>query len=97
MSRRTYDVDIRVNGQPITQVIIDPHYELRHSDSIDDELILALVLTLDGQEHVAEIIQETYTYFVTDKIDFRGHLYKLIWLMEDQHVYIGVINAYRRR
>jgi hypothetical protein len=37
-----------------------------------------------------------YSYFVTDKIEYQGKLYKLIWLLEEHEIYIGVINAYRR-
>ena len=37
-----------------------------------------------------------YAYFMTDKIEHGGKLYKLIWMLEDHEIYIGVINAYRR-
>ena len=37
-----------------------------------------------------------YAYFVTDKIESGGKLYKLIWMLENHEIYIGVINAYRR-
>lgn len=31
MKRRNYKIDITVNGYAIKNVIIDPHYELKHS------------------------------------------------------------------
>lgn len=30
------------------------------------------------------------------KIDLNGKLYKLVWLLEDDQIYIGVVNAHRR-
>jgi hypothetical protein len=43
MERRSYKTDsILVNGENYSEVIIDPHYEEKHSEHINDELILAL-------------------------------------------------------
>lgn len=96
MSRREYKIDLIVNETFISKVIIDSHYEEKHSESINDELILALVKTLDGKVFEVEDEKPPYSYFVTDKIKYDGKLYKLIWLLEDHQIYIGVINAYRR-
>lgn len=38
-----------INGKSFTQVVIDPHYEERHADSVNDEVILGLVIQLDGR------------------------------------------------
>jgi hypothetical protein len=43
--RRVQAAKLVVNGRPITEVIIDPHYEAKHPD-IDDALILQLVRAL---------------------------------------------------
>lgn len=50
ISRRSYQVNLIVNGRQINEVIIDPHYELKHSESVNDKIILALVQKLDGRE-----------------------------------------------
>jgi hypothetical protein len=42
MERRSYDVTLTVNGRFITEVVIDPHYEEKHSE-MNDALILELV------------------------------------------------------
>jgi len=36
--RRSYKMRLLVNGRPIEEVVIDPHYEIKHPD-IDDALI----------------------------------------------------------
>lgn len=94
--RREYLVKMMVNDRVITKVIIDPHYEEKHSESINDELIVNLIKTLDGKVFEADDEKPPYQYFVTDRVEYRGKLYKLIWLLEEHQIYIGVINAYRR-
>lgn len=96
MNRREYAVNITVNEVLITKVIIDPHYEEKHSESINDEIIVNLVKTLDSQNFEPDDEKPPYSYFVTDGIVLNGKAYKLIWLLEDHEIYIGVINAYRR-
>jgi len=77
-------------------VIIHPHYEEKHAESITDEIILALVKKLDGLIVIPDDISPPYTYFTEDKMELNGKLYKLIWLLEDDQIYIGVVNAHRR-
>ncbi len=96
MKRRIYEIDLKINNIPIKRVIIDPHYEIRHSESINDELIIDLAKTLNGKMFEAETIKEPFSYFVIDQILHRGKFYKLIWLLEEEQQYIGIINAYRR-
>ncbi len=96
MVRREYDIDIVFNGKRITKVIIDPHYELKHIDSVSDGVILGLVKLLDGLIFPPKTVKPPYSYFDLDKIEYKGKLYKLVWLLEDAQIYIGVVNAYRR-
>ena len=76
-------------------MIIDPHYEVKHTDSINDELIIELVKKLDGEDIGADSVDGPYSYFV-DEFEHKGKLYRLIWLLEDHQIYIGVVNAHRR-
>ena len=96
MVRREYAISIAINGKRISEVIIDPHYEEKHADSITDEIIVELVKTLDGRKMVPDDEIPPYFYFTTDKMELNGKFYKLIWLLEDEQIYVGVINAYRR-
>lgn len=95
MSRREYDLSLFVNERMVVKIIIDDHYEEKHSESINDELILALVKKLDNGIFEPEDVRGDYEYYVTDEI-YLGKMYRLIWLLEDKKLYIGIINAYRR-
>jgi len=97
MGRREYDISITVNGRQIMKVVIDPHYELKHSDSVSDEVILQLVGLLNGGVFPTQERSGVFEYFVTDRLKLGDKLYKLVWLLEDDELYIGVVNAYRRK
>ncbi len=96
MKRREYSLDLTVNRKRITKVVVDPHYEEKHSSSIDDEIILRLVQMLDGKFVEPDVEDPPFNYFSQDQIGLNGKFYKLIWLLEENESYIGVINAYRR-
>lgn len=96
MKRREYDINIVVNRIRVTKVIVDPHYEEKHAAVVSDDLILELVKTLDGQVFEPDDVAPPYSYFRTEGIELHGKRYRLIWLLEDGHIYIGVVNAYRR-
>jgi len=95
VKRREYDIKpITINKIVIKKVLIDSHYEERHSDHIDDALILRLVEMLNGRIEVPETVDEGFSYFVT-LLGLEGKQYRLIWLLESEAIYIGVVNAYR--
>lgn len=96
ISRRSYQVNLIVNGRQINEVIIDPHYELKHSESVNDKIILALVQKLDGREFEPDNVDAEYEYFKTEPVELGGKIYRLIWLLKDDCLFIGVLNAFRR-
>jgi len=78
-------------------VIIDPHYEEKHADSITDDTILALVKLLDGKSfQPIDVDEEGFQYFVNDRLEIGGMFYKLIWLLHEKELFVGIVNAYRR-
>ena len=89
-------ITLTVNDRLIREVIVDPHYEEKHSDSITDEVILALVQKLDGRTFDPDDQDEDFEYFKTDPIEYLGKNYRLIWLLKNECMFIGVVNAYRR-
>jgi len=88
---------VRINNISIKEVIIDPHYEIKHSKSIDDRLIIELVKKLDGEQFDPESTSDGFEYYVAEELSHAGKLYKLVWLLEKNKLYIGVVNAYRRK
>ena len=94
--RRHYPFEITINGRKIIEVVIDPHYESRHSDSINDSLILELVKLLDGGTYEPNSLRDGFQYFVADPISLKGFNYRLVWLLEDEKLFVGVLNAFRR-
>jgi hypothetical protein len=97
VNRRSYDVQLTINGKRIREVVIDPHYEKKHSRSINDDLILELVAQLSGRFFYPEDEEGPYQYFVNDGLEIDGKRFRLVWLMERDQVYVGVVNAHRRR
>lgn len=97
MKRREYKTDLMINEKFISKIIIDPHYEEKHSESITDEIVLELVEQLSGKLFEPEDVKYPFEYYVTDKMELHGKKYRLVWLLENNEVYVGVINAYRRR
>lgn len=95
VKRREYDIEpITVNKIVVTKVLIDSHYEEKHGSYLNDEMILRLVFRLDGRVELPEAVEGDYSYFVT-LLELDGKQYRLIWLLESQAIYVGVINAYR--
>lgn len=85
---------IVVNGIKVSDVIISAHYELKHSKYMTDELILKLVNELDGKRELPIDVKDGFSYYLS-MVEFKGKPYKLIWLLQDNAIYIGVVNAHR--
>ena len=92
---RIYRQDVSFNGKHFIEVWIDPHYEEKHGESIDDELILELLLSLaDMDVDIAGKIRG-FTYY-EGEVMHRSKCYRLILVTPPDLSYLGVRNTYRR-
>jgi hypothetical protein len=97
VSRRVYPTKVQINGRQLENVVIDPHYEEKHGDSISDDIILELVKLLDGKSFKPiDEDEDGFQYFVNDRLELAGRFYKLIWLLHEKELFVGIVNAYRR-
>ncbi len=95
MNRRELKIKaITINGRLISKVIVDPHIE-KHKD-ITDDVLLDLVRELDGTEQRPDDIKDPFEYFAS-RIEIYGKLYRLVWLLEDNQLYVGIVTAFREK
>jgi hypothetical protein len=95
--RREYLLKIEINGRMLKRVIIDAHYEVKHSRSVNDPLVLELVKTLNGTEsQPKKVTSEGFEIFVDDPVFFGLKAYRMIWTLHPDENYIGIINVFRR-
>lgn len=93
--QRSYAMKLTVNNRAITEVVVDSHYEENHPD-IDDALILILVKELDGKEFQPDTRSSEWEFFTLDQIEHQDKRYRLVWCLQDQSLFLGVINCFRR-
>ena len=95
MDRRELKIrTITINGRRISKVIVDPHVN-KHKD-ITDDVILDLVRELDGAEQRPDETKTLFEYYVS-RIQIYDKQYRLVWLLEDNQLYIGIVTAFRER
>ena len=95
MNRRELKIrPITVNGRRISKVVVDPHID-KHKD-ITDDVILDLVRELDGAEQPPDDTKAPFEYFVS-RIKIYERSYRLVWLLEDNQLYIGIVTAFREK
>ncbi len=93
---RIIEARLFINDTWFNEVWIDTHYEKKHSESINDKLILDLLLLLNYESYIPQVVREDgYQFYETD-LAKEGKPYRLIWVIPPDTSYIGVRNAYRR-
>jgi hypothetical protein len=65
---------------------------------MNDEIILQLVFSLDGNSFPIDSVTNGVEYYVADVELDSNKVYRIIWLFEGSKMEIlGVVNAYRRK
>ena len=96
--RRHYPGKLFINGRRVQEVVIDPHYEIRNSEAMNDSLILDLVRKLSGLTFLPEASDaDGFEYFKTEPLWHEGKAYRLVWLTHPDESYVGVRNAFRSK
>jgi hypothetical protein len=96
----TLKAPITINDHMITGVIIGQHYKDNHAESINDEIVIQLILALDEKTFTPDSTSKGIEYYVSDvqvqNSESKNKYYRLVWLLEGDFLeIIGVINAYR--
>lgn len=72
-----------------------PEYRLKHGDSMNDEIILDLVKTLDGKKFPPEKVQGENEYFTVEPVYLFEKPYRVVLVLCLTDNYLGVVNAFR--
>ncbi len=94
MNRPEYPLNIIINEQEITRVIIDQHYKKKHGD-LDDMMIVEMVKNLDGLIFPIEETLGEFQYFRVEPLYHDDKPYRLILLFCVSDDFLGVVNAFR--
>ncbi len=92
---RRYDIDLKMNGEHFDELWIDPHYEEKHKDSINDQLILELAKEVDGWLITLSAEVSGYKFYEAEGY-YQGKAFRLILVIPPDGAYLGIRNAYRR-
>jgi hypothetical protein len=88
---------LRINGRPYRRIEICRHYEEKHGDYLNDDLILELVDRLDGiyfdADSKKKMGRKILTYFAAD-VDHEESTYRLVWRVIHGRFKLLVVNCY---
>ncbi len=93
--RPEYPLKIMLNGRKLSRLVIDQHYRVNHDESMNDQIILDLVKTLDGKKIPPESVQGEFEYFTVEPVFHLEMAYRVILVLCLTDDYLGVVNAFR--
>jgi len=93
--RPEYPLEITINGRELKRVVIDQHYRKSHRDSMNDEIILDLVKTLDGKKFPPERVHGDFEYFTVEPAYLLEKAYRVVLVLCLTDDFLGVVNAFR--
>jgi len=93
--RRIYPLKLVVNSLKLDCLAIDPHFEKKHP-YMSDEKVFEIVKYLNNKSFIPTNRKKQYVYFETD-ISYNDKNHRLVWCLEDDKNYLGVIHCYYKR
>ena len=93
--RPEYRLKTTLNGRHLNRVVIDQHYRLKHGDTVNDEIILDLIKTLDGRKLLPEKVQGDNEYFTIEPVCREEKPYRMVLVLCLADDYLGVVNVFR--
>jgi hypothetical protein len=93
--RPEYPLQISLNGRNLGRVVIDQHYRVNHDESMNDQIILDLIKTLDGKKIPPERTQGEFEYFTVEPVYRFEKPYRVVLVLCLTDDYLGVVNAFR--
>lgn len=94
-ARNEYQLKITINGKKLNRVIIDQHYKAKHSATVDDRMILALIKTLNNEIFPVDREEDGFQYFRVEPVILNKSPFRLVLVIYIHDDFLGVINAFR--
>jgi len=82
--RCEYPLKLVLNGRVLTRIIIDQHYKEKHSESINDNLIIELVKTLDGENFPVESRKDEFEFFKVEPVLWQEKPYRVVLVLHQR-------------
>ncbi|RHZ35934.1 hypothetical protein [endosymbiont GvMRE of Glomus versiforme] len=95
--RRIYPLEITINSKKLSRLIIDPHFEKKHGNYVNDKLIWESVQQLNNGFFLPDPPKtlSTWQYFTIENMLHKGKYYCLVWCWKKENPnYIGIVNCY---
>ena len=93
--RHEYPLLVHINGLTLTRVVIDQHYAEKHIESVNDQIILDLVKSIDGEDFLIESERGDFQYFSAEPVFQNDEPFRLVMLLCIHDDYLGVVNVFR--
>jgi hypothetical protein len=93
--RTEHPLKLVLNGRKLSRIIIDQHYKEKHSESINDDLIINLVKTLDGETFPVESRKGEFEFLKVEPVIWDEKPHRVVLVLSITDDFVGVINAFR--
>ena len=94
---REYKVAFEFNGRQFKSALLDSHYEEKHGENIDDQLIIEILKTqIAGERFNNESSNDEWRYYVFHAVH-EAKNYRLIFCDHVEESIFVIINCFREK